>query len=100
MTRQGYNPALAAIVVALNDAYRHDPAAIEKLLLHKVPCNDALADHPTVVVGGEESAWTLGCLGLMNSIIEVATGGRVASCWSESVPPRLTGFVAYERPIC
>lgn len=59
----------------LNEAAKLDPVGMGKLLAARVPCNDALAQHPTIQVAGpnEESKHltkmdtaSFGVLGLLN----------------------------------
>lgn len=64
----------ALILKLLNAAVKADAAAIGKLVDHRVPCNDKLADHPTIqcgVVSTPESSDrpVVGMLGLINGIL-------------------------------
>jgi hypothetical protein len=48
--------ALAEFVVArLNEFLKVDPKAIEDLIEARVPCNEALADHPTMKTSSKSS---------------------------------------------
>lgn len=61
-------PIADQIAALMNAALTADPDAINALLATRVPCNKALADHPTVQVGRESDGWTLGPVGLLNGI--------------------------------
>lgn len=88
---------IADVLAVLNSAFAADPAAIHALVANRVPCNSALADHPTVVVDSAPigaSNFNLGMLGLLNGVVEVMTGKRVAVQW-DGLPPVMRGFVEY-----
>ena len=62
-------------IQVLNDALAADPAAVAALMAMETPCNDALADHPTIQVG--ESRLTPGItvvrpIGLINGLFGAA----------------------------
>lgn len=88
-----------SFVLVLNGAFRADPRAISALLCNRVPCNGALAAHPTVQVQLNptlrDGSCTVGLLGVINGICETVTGQRVASKWKGK---ELTGFCLYEPP--
>lgn len=52
----------------LNEAVYLDPEAMTKLLTNRVPCNEQLAEHPTIQVSQD---CELGPLGLINGIFGV-----------------------------
>ena len=84
----------------LNEAYEADCAAMHALICNRVPCNQALADHPTIQVGTNNVTPTfdVGMLGVINGIIDRLTGKRVAAKFSEpdgSGQSRLVGFCQY-----
>ena len=64
------------LIAFLNSLVAIDPYAMAELLCIRVPCNQALADHPSVQVaaGGERSGYTfiapntfrVGMLGVLN----------------------------------
>lgn len=61
---------LADLVIdRLNEIAKHDPEAIAKLIGQRVPCNDELADHPTVQVHQELGMTRVGMLGILNGIV-------------------------------
>lgn len=54
----------------LNDALKLDPTAVATLVGMRVPCNEKLADHPTIQVRQDgENTFSVGLLGLLNGII-------------------------------
>lgn len=61
----------------INDLIELDRQAITALWLNRVPCNQALADHPTVQVGEENGQFVVGLLGILNGLFggdETGTG--------------------------
>jgi len=74
-------------ITVLNEAYDADPAAIHALLLNRIPCNEKLANHPTIQVTEEtvpkQTYYSVGVLGLLNGLIASATGTCVAAKFSE-----------------
>jgi hypothetical protein len=91
------NPLLDTCLILLNEAVAADREAIANLLIHRVECNRALADHPTIQVIDLEShpvKHEVGALGLINGLIERLIDERIASQWSED--GKLIGFVRYE----
>lgn len=90
-------------VRALNDAFAADPAAIHSLLCNRVPCNQALADHPSVPVTtlpmlkAPNPQYAITALGLINGVIGPLTGKRVMTVWDDTDPanPVLQGFDVY-----
>lgn len=73
------------LIAFLNSLVAIDPYAMAELLCIRVPCNQALADHPTVqvAVGGERSGYTfiapgtsrVGVLGVLNGYCGVIDEG-------------------------
>lgn len=68
-----------AFVDILRSMYQTDPAATKALFAHRVPCNRALAEHPTIIVRGKEEPrfpfegtnrgdWDVGFLGIVNAL--------------------------------
>lgn len=97
------------VVALLNEAFSLDPAAVQALVDHRVPCNKALGDHPTIQVGiaanwrkrrpndhnlPDDAEYTVGLLGLLNGIFGKPEGGPIAAiynfvcdtCKAENVP--------------
>jgi hypothetical protein len=83
---------IEAVVATLNEAFRLDPAALHAMICNRVPCNQALAEHPTIVVGdcyyGDERVqhFNLGFVGLLNGILgDMGIEDRIG--WKVSDPP-------------
>lgn len=74
-----------------------DRKAVEALCGVRFPCNEALADHPTVQVCGGGVSFEVGFVGLLNGAIEPATGERVAYV-PGSTPGSILKFVVYAAP--
>lgn len=70
------------VVALLNEALALDAEAISRLFLCRVPCNTALADHPTIQCGSRESIQhrVVGPLGLLNGMFGVDERGWGAIC--------------------
>jgi hypothetical protein len=79
----------------LNDAVKADPVAMTDLCESRVPCNDELADHPTIQVCGFDPI-VVGMIGVINGICEKLTGKRVAADFDEE--GNLLAFVEYKEP--
>ena len=89
-----------AFLEVLNTAYQADPAAIHALICNRVPCNEALANHPDVTVSenlvvGE--GYVVSMLGVINGICSSLTGKLVAAVFSDEEQPRLLGFAEYQK---
>jgi hypothetical protein len=90
-------------VKTLNEAFAADPAAMHCLVKHRIPCNETLADHPTIQVStnqfGETERFAVGLTGILNGILEPATGKRIAFMISDDGEGTLTGFTIYTPPV-
>jgi len=91
ISKQGANATTVEDVFGLalqtlNEAYEADPAAMHALICNRVPCNQTLADHPTIQCGVNNitptETFEVGLLGVINGIIERITGKRVAARFS------------------
>jgi hypothetical protein len=68
---------LEKIADLLNEALALDRPAVAALIANRVPCNEALADHPTIQVGVQHGGFHVGLLGLLNGLGEpVPEGGE------------------------
>jgi hypothetical protein len=76
-----------------------DPGALHTIICNRVPCNTALADHPTILVDvnsmTQPETFSVGMLGIINGILERTTGHRVAAKFSDGEQPVLLGCVEY-----
>lgn len=72
------------VVNTLNEALKGDPEALTDLLNFNVPCNQSLANHPTVQVYDiGNNQYAVSVLGLLNGVVEVLTGERIAAIYDE-----------------
>jgi hypothetical protein len=60
-----------AIISLLNEINGMDPTVLPALINYRVPCNQALADHPTVQVGKKTDGYEVGLLGIINGLLGV-----------------------------
>jgi hypothetical protein len=56
------------VIALLNEMIEADPAAVGLLVRRRVPCNEALATHPTIQAGGEVGSGEVGLLGVLNGL--------------------------------
>lgn len=81
----------------LNRALEADPEAITALMDFHAPCNDALADDPTIQVKGIKNADNgfdplVGCIGLINGIFDIREDGRGYICMYRAADGSITHF--------
>jgi len=57
-----------ATIAYLNVLIELDRPAIAALVANRVPCNEALAEHPTCQVGAQHGGFHVGLLGLLNGL--------------------------------
>lgn len=88
-TTIGQSVAQHAVNV-LNEALAADPATISALVDFRIPCNQKLADHPTIQVAGPEDKPRVGLLGIINGMVSRQTGHKVAAAFDEN--NKLLGF--------
>lgn len=86
---------ITEVVALLNELVALDPDAMHALVESRVPCNDALADHPTVQVSsrvdGDGSGYEFGILGALNGLFgtDGISYGAISASFNEG---RLTNF--------
>lgn len=96
------DPTIETAVKVLNEAFAADPAAIKALCVNRVPCNQALADHPVIWVHPDLEADVphVGLLGILNGVLESMTGKRAAMVWDGPKVPggacKWIGFQVYD----
>jgi len=68
---------IQAAIDVLNEALEADPEAITNLLNIRIPCNKALADHPTIQSGLElsDGSFRISPLGLINGLFGIDERG-------------------------
>jgi hypothetical protein len=79
----------------LNSLLAADPEACTRLLEQRVPCNDLVAEHPSIVVEEQDGAAFVGLLGVLNGLTW-HSGKVVAAVYDDD--KKLTGFTVV-RPI-
>ena len=70
----------------LNRALAADRPAIAALIANRMPCNEALADDPTIQVGRQHGGFNVGMLGILNGLFGVdgAGWGSIAGVFEDS----------------
>lgn len=87
-----------AVVNFLNDLVELDRPAIAALIANRIPCNQLLADHPTVQVAATAGGYHVGLLGILNGLCGVMEDGYgyIAAVLDEGASPgsfqNLVGF--------
>lgn len=67
------------IVDYMNEVLAADPITVSVLVRHRTPCNETLAEHPTVQVKCEgHYGYSISPLGVLCGLAEHLTGGRLA----------------------
>lgn len=64
------------LIVFLNGLLNSDKPAIAALIANRVPCNQVLADHPSVQVMSQHGGYHVGLLGIINGMFGVDEHGR------------------------
>ena len=81
-----------AAIKVLNEMVEADREAVQLLIETRVPCNDALADHPTVQVHSEHGRHSVGLLGVINGLLGADTDGWGFVCASFDDKMQLIDF--------
>lgn len=87
------------IAAFLNDTLEIDPAAIATLCGMRIPCNQKLADHPTIQVRAEQDgSFSVGLVGLLNGLIgaDQKQHGYLAATFEVMCPNKCD----FERHLC
>ena len=71
-------PETDDVIDFLNELLALDPAFVNQLIGFRTPCNQALADHPTVQVGGGDGDFRAGMLGVVNGFLGAIDDGPKA----------------------
>jgi len=56
------------VINFFNELINIDKSAIAALIANRVPCNERLANHPTVQVGKQNEGYDVGMLGILNGL--------------------------------
>lgn len=59
----------------LNKLLELDRPAIAALLANRVPCNEALANHPSVQVNAQHGGYNVGMFGILNGLFGTFSDG-------------------------
>lgn len=88
-------PEADDVVEFLNELLALDPVFVTQLVGFRTPCNEAIANHPSVQVGGANGDFRAGLLGVVNGFLGVIDDGPKAG-WGPITAiyegDRLTGF--------
>ncbi len=63
------------IIALLNECLEKDRPAVAALIANRVPCNQELADHPTVQAGAQHGGFHVGMLGILNGLCGTLENG-------------------------
>jgi hypothetical protein len=63
------------VIDYLNDLIQIDKPAVAALVANRVPCNEAMAQHPTVQVAAQNDGFHVGLLGILNGMFGVDEAG-------------------------
>lgn len=65
------------VVGLLNEMLLKDPECVKAVFSHRVPCNDAIAHHPTIQVQQykEQKTPVVGLLGILNGLFGIGEDG-------------------------
>lgn len=95
-------PDAESMIEFLNELIELDRPAIAVLIANRVPCNEALANHPTVQVGAQHGGYHVGLLGVLNGYMGTYDEGprkgfgAIAAVFEDGagdeVGQQLTGF--------
>lgn len=91
----------------LQRAFEADPNAMHALVCNRVPCNQALADDPDVIVDKSPVLrgchFSVGMMGVLNGVLVACDLPRVSSKWSEERDAegrqRMEGFCDYSDEV-
>jgi hypothetical protein len=91
---------------ALQRAFEADPNAMHSLICIRVPCNQAMADDPHVIVDRPPALvgdfWQVGILGVLNGVLDAHGLPKVAAKFTAEVDEdgrsKIIGFCDYTGP--
>lgn len=87
------------VIEILNEAIKLDTPAIAALIANRVPCNEGLADHPSIQCGSQHGGYWVGMLGVINGLFGVDEHGwgAIASVFEEDGSPDGRRLVRFGR---
>lgn len=62
------------VIDYLNSLVEADKPAVGALFANRVPCNQAMADHPTAIVYSQNGGWHIGLMGIINGMFGLDKG--------------------------
>ena len=80
-------------VKILNEIHKADPTILTKLVDYRVPCNRAIADHPSVQVRSVEAEYEVGLLGILNGLFGIGSADYGCIGADYDCDGNLIGFV-------
>jgi len=96
--------AVDQAIEVLNRIHKADPTVMQSLIFHRVPCNQLVADDPTVQVGrgvNLSTGWEVGILGIINGLFgsdEHGWGHIYANFDSNNSDAKLLNFSRIPQP--
>ncbi len=94
-----------AVLDLLQTAYDMDPVAMSAIFTSYVPCNEALANHPTIPIitveshpdeGAPHETYVVSPLGLLTGVMRALGLPEIAAVFNKN--DELIGFSAYTPP--
>lgn len=61
-------------IALLNELIQIDANAVAALIANRVPCNEEMANHPTVQCGAQHGGFHVGMLGVINGLFGIYEG--------------------------
>lgn len=71
-------PEAEEFAAFLNELVEADRVFVQALVDHRIPCNETIADHPSVQVGLEDGQYRAGLLGVLNGFLGTLDSGPKA----------------------
>ena len=62
------------VAAYLNDLLQHDRPAVAAMIANRIPCNEAMANHPTCECSQQHDGYHVGMLGVLNGLCRVIDG--------------------------
>lgn len=92
------------VIKMLNQMVGLDAVATAVMLDNKVPCNQALAEHPSIQIGDQNGGHTVSILGILNGLFGKYDWGEYRGGWGAitAVYDHNRNLICFERtiPIC
>lgn len=87
------------VIELFNELIEIDNPAFGALVANRVPCNEELANHPTVQVGVQNGGYRVGLIGIVNGMFGVDENGYgpIALNFEDSNLVKVERFKKVER---